>query len=181
MGNEAEIVGPRQRSPWRVAGWTIAGIILLVPIVAMQFTREVNWSVGDFIFAAIMIGSVGLLFELTVRASPNRSFRGGVAAALFASFLIIWANGAVGMIGDEDNPYNLLFLAVICVALLGATIASFRPTGMAAAMLAAGIAHGAIAIGGMPFDMRGGTISLFLSTIWLFSAALLRNAGKAQS
>lgn len=181
MGNEAEIVGPRQISLWRAAGWTIAGVILLVPLVAMQFTREVNWSVGDFLFAAIMIGSVGLAFELTVRASRNYAYRGGAAAALISSFLIVWANGAVGMIGNEDNPYNLLFIGVIGLALVGSTVAQFRPAGMGVAMLVAAVTQAAVGAFGISTDVRGGIISTLMALIWLLSSVLFRNAAQSRA
>ena len=143
MGNEAGII-KRRAIPWRAVGWTLAALVLLIPLVAMQVGSAVNWSVGDFLFAALLIGLVGAAFELTVRASPNRSYRGGVASALAASFLIVWATGAVGMIGNEDNPYNLLFFGVIGLALVGSVIARFRPAGMAVATLVAAIANAAI-------------------------------------
>ena len=173
----AEIEGAR-RSPWRAAGWGVAGLVLLVPLVAMQFTREVNWTVGDFLFAAMLLGLVGLTLDLTVRTSRNPSYRGGVGAALAASFLIVWANGAVGMIGNEDNPYNLLFFGVIGVALLGSVLARFRAAGMALAMLVAAAAQAAIGVGGMTTDVRGGILSTLFAGLWLLSAALFRNAAR---
>ena len=105
------------RSRWRIAGWSLAVLVLLTPFLAMQFTSGVNWTRFDFIFAAVLIGGVGLLFELTVRMSDNKAYRAAVGLALAAGLLTIWANGAVGMIGDEDNPLNLMFAAVLAIAL----------------------------------------------------------------
>lgn len=123
-----------------------------------------------------MIGGVGIVYELAVRASSNHAYRGGVALALAATFLIVWANGAVGMIGDEGNPANLMFAGVLAVALLGAILARFRPAGMALAMAAAGLTQ-AIAGGvGMLIDPLGGAFSTALACLWLVSAALFRNA-----
>jgi hypothetical protein len=167
-------------SPWRIAGWGLAALLLLLPLVAMQFTAEVDWTASDFVFAAILLGTVGLGAELAVRATRSLAYRAGAGFALAAAFLIVWATGAVGMIGDEDNSYNLLFFAVIALALLGAILARFRAAGMAAAMLAAGVAHAAAAVGGMPTDMRGGTISLVFAGLWLLSAALFRKAARDQ-
>lgn len=181
MGNEAEIGMPARKSPWRTVGWSLAALILLAPLVAMQLTTGVNWTVGDFLFAALMIGVVGAAFELTVRVSPNHSFRGGVAAALAASFLIVWATGAVGMIGNEDNPYNLLFFGVIALALGGSVVANFRPAGMAVAMLVAAVAQAAVALGGLSMDVRGAILSALFSLLWLLAAALFRNAARAES
>ena len=57
--------GGRGRSPVRVTLWSLAA--LLSPLVAMQFTEEVRWDAADFIFAGILIGSVGVAYELAVR------------------------------------------------------------------------------------------------------------------
>lgn len=170
--------GGRAGTPWRVAGWSIAALILLLPLVAMRFSSEVNWTAGDFFFAALLIGIVGLTFELTVRVTPNWAYRGGGATALAASFLTVWANGAVGMIGDEDNPYNLLFLGVLLIALLGSITARFRPRGTALAMSAAAIAQASLGITGAFADLRGGILSTMFAGLWLLAALLFRQSAR---
>jgi hypothetical protein len=175
MASDTQIVG-RHGNRWRIAGWGIAVGLLLLPFVAMQLTSEVNWTVSDFVFAAVMFGGVGLLFELTVRMSDNRYYRTGVGFALGASFLTIWTNGAVGMIGSEDNPYNLVFLGVILIGLLGSALARFRAGGMAVAMLAAAIAQFIAGTIGMFTDLLGGIYSAMFAGIWLASAAMFRRA-----
>jgi hypothetical protein len=164
--------------PWRIAGWSLAALILLLPLIAMRFTDEVNWTASDFLFAGVLIGGVGLLFELAVRSSRNLAFRAGAALALGVSFLIVWANAAVGMIGDEDNPYNLLFGVVLLIALLGSALARLRPAGMALTMGAAGIVHLAIALGGLSTDQHGATMSALFAGPWLLAALLFRAAAK---
>jgi len=161
---------------WRVTGWGLAVSLLLLPFLAMQLTREVNWTGSDFVFAAIMIGGVGLLFELTVRMSDNKYYRAGVALALAASFLTIWATGAVGMIGDEGNPLNLMFLAVPIMALLGSALCGFRASAMGWAMLAAAVAQMLASAIGMFTDLLGGLYSMMFAAIWLASAAMFRRA-----
>ena len=146
----------------------------------MRFTAEVNWTVGDFSFAALLIGVIGVTFELTVRVTRSWTQRAAVGFALAAALFTIWVNGAVGMIGDEDNPYNLLFLGVIVLALIGAVAVRFRPTGMAAAMGVAAIAHVAIAVGGMSVDLRGSIFSAAFAGLWLLSAALFWKAAQVQ-
>lgn len=171
----------RGLNPWRAGGWGIAACLLLLPLVAMLFTDEVNWTVGDFIFIGLLIGLVGLAFELTVRVSRNWSHRAGVAAALAASFLTVWVNGAVGMIGSEDNAYNLLFLGVIGVALLGTVVARFRPAGMALAMSVAAVAQVVLAVIGMSSDPLGGIFSAGFGGLWLLSAAFFWNAARDEA
>lgn len=164
-------VTPRRGpNPWRLAGWSLAGLVLLLPLIAMQLTSEVNWTASDFVFAAVLLGSVGFTLELAVRRSRNLPYRAGVGFAVAGAFLIIWANGAVGMIGNEDNPYNLLFGAVLLLALLGSALARFRADGMAWAMGAAGILQIGIALGGAAADPRGALFSSLLASLWLFAA-----------
>ncbi|WP_199662527.1 hypothetical protein [Sphingomonas edaphi] len=166
---------------WRIAGWGIALGLVLLPLAAMQFTREVNWTSADFVFAAALIGGVGALYEFTVRRSASWAYRGGVAAALAASFLTIWVNGAVGMIGSEDNPYNLVFLGVIVLALSGSVVTRFRASGMALALAVAAVAQAIGGLAGMNSDLRGGLFSTGFALIWLLSAALFHNAAQQEA
>jgi hypothetical protein len=45
----------------------VTACILLVPLVAMQITDEVDWGVADFVLAGVLLGGSGLLLELAVR------------------------------------------------------------------------------------------------------------------
>lgn len=180
MAKNAKIGSGRRSTLWRIFGWGMAALVLLLPLVAMQFTNEVRWDGEDFIFAGVVFGIIGGTFELAVRMSRNAAYRMGVAAALAAAFVIVWANGAVGMIGDEGNPYNFLFLGVIGLALAGSIIARFRPAGMALAMIAAAMTQGVIGAFGLPADVRGGILSMVLGGLWLVAGALFRKAAEEQ-
>lgn len=179
--------GARRGGPWRALGWGSAGALLLLPLVAMQFTREVDWTAGDFLFAAMMFALVGVTLELAVRASTNLGYRAGVAVAVVTTFLLVWINGAVGMIGNEDNPLNLMFFGVIAVALAGSIVARFKAAGMARAMIAAGTAQAAIGIGVFALNVAAAEppgaagllvlIEIFAGA-WFFSAWLLRKAAR---
>jgi hypothetical protein len=153
--------------------------------VAMQFTDEVHWTGFDFVFAGVMIGGTGLAYELAVRASGSLAYRAGVAVALAASFLLIWVNGAVGIIGDEDNPANLMYGGVLAAALVGAIVARFRAAGLMRAMLVAASGQALVAaialIGGLGASEPPGPIGIlalngFFVLLWLFSAFLFRKA-----
>jgi hypothetical protein len=179
----------RTSIPWRTLGWGLAVGLLVLPFVAMQFTGEVKWSPGDFLFAALMFGTVGLLLELAVRASPDWSYRGGVALAVLAGFVLIWSNLAVGILGNEENDANLLFFLVPLVAIAGSALARFRAGGMAATMACAGLMLLAVPV--IAYTLRIGdaaTLTRFdypvflglFAAIWFGSAALLRRAGRSQ-
>ncbi len=161
------------RVPWRLVGWGGAGALLLLPLIT-----NAPWSGSDYVFAAILFGVVGGILELAVRMSSSLAYRAAVAAAVAAAFLIVWANAAVGMIGSEDNPFNLLFGGVIAVALAGAAIARFRARGMARAMLVAAVAQVGVAAAGLSADPRGGVLSAGFAGLWLLSAALFWKASQ---
>ncbi|MCC3151582.1 hypothetical protein Q3A66_02085 [Hymenobacter sp. BT770] len=115
--------------------------LLLIPLVAMQFTTEVNWTLSDFIVAGVMLFGAGLTFVLIARMGDNTMYRLGAGLGVAAGLLLVWANLAVGLVGSEDNPANLLYGAVLAVALVGAFVARFRPLGMSNAMFAASLTY----------------------------------------
>ena len=168
--------GRRRWSGWRIAGWSVGALLLLLPLVAMQLTDEVVWDETDFILMGGLIGAVGLGIEFLVRKSRRLAYRLGAVLALLTAFLTVWTNLAVGMIGSEDNPCNLLFGAVLAVALIGAIVARFEPAGMARALAVTAIAQAAVAAAGLSADPRGGLFSAMFAGLWLLAAALFAKA-----
>ena len=115
--------------------------ILLIPLVAMQFSDEVNWSVFDFVVAGALLFGSGLAFELVARKGGNVAYRAAVGVAVAAALLLVWINLAVGIIGSEDNPVNGLYFLVIFIGIIGVAIARFRPRAMAWALFATALAQ----------------------------------------
>jgi len=74
-------------------------ILLLIPLIAMQFTKEVNWTLVDFIVAGILLLSTGLVLDLIIRKIKNIQYRIAISLALFIILLLIWAELAVGIFG----------------------------------------------------------------------------------
>lgn len=74
-------------------------IMLLIPLIAMQFSNGVDWSVSDFaIMGALLLGA-GLLCELVLRKSKSRKGKVLLCGAVLFVFLLIWAELAVGIFG----------------------------------------------------------------------------------
>ena len=111
-------------------------LLLLVPLVAMQFTDEVRWDLADFVVAGALLFGAGLTYQLLARRTDNLAYRVAVAVAVLAALVLVWANLAVGLIGSEDNPANLMYLGVLAVGIVGAVAARFQPRGMARALFA---------------------------------------------
>ncbi|WP_223033780.1 hypothetical protein [Hanstruepera marina] len=73
--------------------------LLLIPLIAMQFTSEVNWRYTDFIVMGVLLLTVGVLAEYTLRIVKNQERRIILIAFLILLFLLIWAELAVGIFG----------------------------------------------------------------------------------
>lgn len=179
MAKQGNMTEERGGNLWRILGWGFAAALLLTPLVAMQFTTEVRWGPIDFAAAAILIGGLGLAFELAVRRTRNVAYRLAAGLAAWTAFALIWVNLAVGFIGDEGNPANLMFAGVLAVALTGAIVARFRPLGMALAMVAAAVAQ--LLVAAVVFVADLGTMQEVLLTLlfaapWPLSAALFWKA-----
>jgi hypothetical protein len=125
-GMNMAAVGTKGLNPWRIIGWGMVAALLLAPLIAMQFTSEVDWDETDFIAMGFILGSLGLALEFMVSRSDSIAYRIASGIAVLAAFLLIWANLAVGMIGSEKNPYNLLFGGVLAIAVVGSIASRFR-------------------------------------------------------
>jgi len=71
--------------------------VLLIPLIAMKFTAEVNWSMFDFIVAGILLISAGLLFDLAIRKIKKKTHRLVVVSLILIFFILLWAELAVGI------------------------------------------------------------------------------------
>ena len=77
----------------------ISAIPLLIPLIVMQFTDEVNWSLSDFVVAGVLLFGTGLMCELVMRKINKIKYRIFICAALLVVLLLIWAELAVGIFG----------------------------------------------------------------------------------
>lgn len=171
---------PRRRrvNPWRIIGWGGAIALILMPLVAMQFTNEVDWDETDFIFAAVIFGIVGGLIEFAVRLSTNWYSRFGAMFAVLSGFIVVWTNLAVGMIGNEDNPVNLWFGVVLLIAIVGSFASRFHSGMLPLAMATAGLTQASVGLiaGVLDADPRGGIFTIVLALQWLVAGALFQKA-----
>lgn len=77
-----------------------SGILLFVPLVAMQLTNEVYWTLIDFVVAAVLLLTTGLLCEWILRAVNNKYLRIALVALGILLLLLIWVELAVGIFGS---------------------------------------------------------------------------------
>jgi hypothetical protein len=90
--------------------------ILLLPLVAMQFTDEVDWGVFDFVFAGVLLGGTGLLLELAVRKPRKIAYRATANAIAVAAIVL----------GEADDAPGLVLFG--CLLILGMVALTVRTT-----------------------------------------------------
>lgn len=78
---------------------TAVAILLLIPLIAMQFTDEVNWTLSDFLVAGTLLLGTGLMCEFVLRKASKTTYRIFICLAILLVFLLIWAELAVGIFG----------------------------------------------------------------------------------
>ena len=168
------------------AGVALAtALILLVPLLAMQFTDEVVWNLADFVVAGVLLFGAGLTYQLVARKARNTPYRVAVGVAVAGALMLVWLVGAVGVIGEEGDRADLMYGVVLAVGVIGAFIARFRPGRMARALVAMAFAQALVAVIALiagkhqapissVFEILGLNalfVALFVASAWLFRAA----------
>ena len=160
-------------------------LLLLVPLAA-----GAPWTPSDYVVAGALFAIVGLGIELAVRMSKDIVYRVAAGVAVVTGFLLVWVNIAVGFLGNEENPANLMFLGLLGLTLIGALAVRFRASGLARLLVATAAGQVLIGIAAVAFVLgasgdRGiyeavmGTSMftvLWLAAAWLFAHAARREA-----
>ena len=109
-------------------------LLLLVPLVANHTVDGFNWNPGDYIIFWLIMVAIGFAYKLVTNKARNAVHCIATGIALMAAFIIVWGNLAVGFIGSEDNPANLMYFVALFVGALLGGMSRFTPAGMARAM-----------------------------------------------
>lgn len=72
-------------------------LLLSIPLVAMQFTDDIQWDGNDFITMGALIAGAATLFTLIARKLKTTSQRVIAGVVIFGALGIIWVELAVGI------------------------------------------------------------------------------------
>jgi hypothetical protein len=75
--------------------------LLMIPLIAMQFTGEVDWNAFDFLIMGILLTGTGLLCELVLRMVNGHLARIVICGVILFAFFLVWAELAVGIFGTR--------------------------------------------------------------------------------
>ncbi|MFP2997794.1 hypothetical protein ABN763_17915 [Spongiivirga sp. MCCC 1A20706] len=80
----------------------VCAAMVLLPLLLMQLTNEVQWSGIDFVVAGVLLFGSGLILEFILRKTAGKKkLQWLLIILLIILFLLIWAQLAVGIF---DTP-----------------------------------------------------------------------------
>jgi hypothetical protein len=162
-------------------------ILLAVPLMAMLLKIK-GWAWGpfDFIAAWVLMSGAGFAYAWITRRTIHLAYQLATGLALATGFLLVWINGAVGLIGSEDNPANAMYGGVLLIGLIGAGLARLEPYGMAGTLFAMSLAQLLVPVIALIFwrpDFSPGVLPVFglnagFACLFAGSALLFRHAAR---
>lgn len=80
--------------------YSIPLIILSFPLIAMQLTNEVNWTISDFLVMGILLFSTVFTMDFVLKKVKTLKSRLIVIFAIVILLVLVWAELAVGIVGS---------------------------------------------------------------------------------
>ena len=77
----------------------MVGLLLIIPLIAMQLTDEVEWSLFDFIIMGTLLLITGLMGEIISKKVKKYRHRVILYIVVIIIFFLIWAELSVGIFG----------------------------------------------------------------------------------
>ena len=73
----------------------------MIPLLAMQFTDDINWSIFDFVVMGFLLLFFSLGIDVTMKKVKNENIKILYVVLTILIFLLIWAELAVGIFGSQ--------------------------------------------------------------------------------
>ena len=73
--------------------------MLLIPLIGMAISNEINWSLFDFIIMGFLLLTLSIGINFVIKRVKNLKNRFLYIGILVLIFMLIWAELAVGIFG----------------------------------------------------------------------------------
>ena len=80
-----------------IAIYGVAATILAIPLIAMQFTKEVNWDYKDFIAMGILLFSTASVVDIILKKKIHLKKKVFYVAIALFFLMLVWIELAVGI------------------------------------------------------------------------------------
>lgn len=179
----------RRKRNWRRSIWLTGLLMLLAALGAKQVIGETAF-VDTLAQAGCLLFGIGIAAHLSSKLTGRAAYRTAFLLAVVSVLLLGWVIAAVGIVGPENSDLNLMYGAVVCVAVIGVILARFKSRGMSRALYATALAHVSVTAVALspglnaPFSwafeivtINGFFVALFLGSGVLFSRSVERKYG----
>ena len=160
-------------------------LLLVIPVFGNMYVDGWNWSPFDFVWAFVVLFGSGLIYLLVSRKSSALSYKAAVGLSTLTGLALVWINGAVGIIG-EDNPINLMYLGMLALGFLGAIMARLEAQRMMYVLFVMAVVQMVIPVIALLINPEvvaqpPGVLGVFVlnagfMVMWLGAGLLFRNA-----
>ncbi|HLN52387.1 MAG TPA: hypothetical protein VK212_01680 [Lentimicrobium sp.] len=165
----------------------VAASLLLIPLIAMQFNEGVNWTLSDFVVAWVLLFGAGFSYALLARKQRKIVAKAATALTVGTGLFLVWSNLAVGIIGNENNPINLAYFAVLAFLIVKTILANFQVQRMVKVLYGTAIAQIIVTIiallTGQQHALESSVkeilmVNAFFVFLWIVSALLYEFAAR---
>lgn len=80
--------------------YSIPFVILSIPLMAMQFTKEVNWTIFDFLVMGILLFTTVFTIDFVLKKFKTLKSRLILIVGIVVLLALVWAELAVGIFGS---------------------------------------------------------------------------------
>jgi len=86
----------------KTKNWSVFSplLLLLLPLIGMLISDEVNWSFFDFLIMGLLILSLSFGIKQILRATLKYKYKALFIALFLLVFMLIWVELAMGIFGS---------------------------------------------------------------------------------
>jgi len=123
-----------------------ASAIILITLTACFVSTEMDWSLFDFVLIWSLLFCAGALYKWITLFAVDSGYRAAVGLAILTGVFMIWSNLGVGIVGSEDEPFNLVYVALLALGLIAAFWVRFEARSLFYVMLSMAMGLGFITL-----------------------------------